>query len=77
MSEVIAIRIPKQLKKEFIELNPNYAEDLRAYIELDVKKKKLRQTLAELDKFRNEIGKKTGITRSGAEIIREDRDHGH
>ncbi len=77
MSEVIAIRVPKQLKKEYLELNPNYAEDIRAFIELDIKRKKIKKTLAELDKFRNEIGKKAGITRSAAEIIREDRDYGH
>jgi hypothetical protein len=77
MSEVIAIRVPKELKEEYIELNPNYAEDLRTYIEKQVKRKKIEKTLAELDVFRTELGKKTGITRSGAEIIREDRDHGH
>ena len=77
MSDVIAIRIPKKLKKEYIELTPNYSEDLRDYIEKEVKIKKLKKTLAEIDKFRNELGKKTGATTSSAEIIREDRDHGH
>jgi hypothetical protein len=77
MSEVIAIRVPKELKEEYIELNPNYAEDLRIYIEKQVKRKKIEKTLAELDEFRKELGKKTGITRPAAEIIREDRDHGH
>jgi hypothetical protein len=77
MSEVIAIRVPKELKKEYIELNPDYAEDLREYIEKQVKRKKIEKTLQKVDKFRNELGKKTGITQSSAEIIREDRDHGH
>lgn len=77
MSEVIAIRVPKELKKEYIELNPDYAEDLRSYIEKQVKRKKIEKALAEADKFRNELAKRTGMTRSGAEIIREDRDHGH
>jgi len=77
VSEVIAIRVPKELKKEYIELNPDYAEDLRAYIEKQVKRKKIEKTLQKVDKFRNELGKKTGITQSSAEIIREDRDHGH
>lgn len=77
MSEVIAIRVPKELKKEYIELNPDYAEDLRTYIEKQVKRKKLEKVLEKVDKFRNELGKQTGITRSSAEIVREDRDHGH
>jgi hypothetical protein len=77
MSDVIAIRVPKKLKKELQELNPNYAEDLRAYIEKEVKKKKLKKKIEEINKFRNELAKKTGITASSAEIIREDRDHGH
>ena len=77
MSEVIAIRLPKELKKEYIELNPDYAEDLRAYIEREVKRKKIQKTLEKVDKFRNELGKKTGVTVSSAELIREDREHGH
>jgi hypothetical protein len=77
MSEVIAIRVPKELKKEYIELNPDYADDLRAYIEKEVKRKKLQKTLEKVDKFRIELGKKTGVTASSADIIREDRDHGH
>lgn len=77
MSEVIAIRLPRKLKEEYIELNPGYAEDLRTYIEKQVKRKKIEKTLAEIDEYRAELGKKTGITRPAAEIIREDRDHGH
>jgi len=77
MSDVIAVRVPKELKKEYIELNPDYAEDLRAYIEKEVKIRKLKKTLEKVDKFRTELGKKTGVTVSSAEIIRDDRDHGH
>ncbi len=77
MSDVIAIRVPKELKKEYLELSPDYAEELRAFIEREVKRKKIRKTLEKLDKFRSELGKKTGVTISAAEIIREDRDHGH
>ena len=77
MSDVIAIRVPKELKKEFIDLYPDYADELRAYIQKEVKIKKLKKALEEADKFRNELAKKTGLTASSAEIIREDRDHGH
>jgi len=77
MSDVIAIRIPKELKKEIQRLNPDYADEVRTYLEQMVKRKKLKQALAEADRFREELYKKIGNTRSAAEIIREDRDHGH
>ncbi len=77
MSDVIAIRVPKELKKEFLELNPNYADDLRSYIEQEVKRKKLQRALSKLDRFRSELGKKTGITASSADLIREDREYVH
>ena len=77
MSDVIAIRVPKKLKDELQELNVNYAEDVREYLEKRVKAKKLTQVIKETDAFRNELAKKTGITKSSTEIIREDRDHGH
>ena len=77
MSDVIAIRVPKKLKDELQELNVNYAEDVREYLEKKVKAKKLKQVIKETDAFRNELSKKTGITKSSTDIIREDRDHGH
>ncbi len=77
MSDVIAIRVPKKLKYELQELNVNYAEDIREYLERRVKAEKLKQVMKEIDAFRNELGEKTKITQSSAEIIREDRDHGH
>jgi arsenate reductase-like glutaredoxin family protein len=77
MSDVIAVRVSKKLKDELQELNVNYAEDIREYLERRVKAEKLKQVIKEIDAFRNELGKKTGITESSADIIREDRDHGH
>ncbi len=77
MSDVIAIRVPKELKKELQQLNPDYAEDVRAYLEQMVKKKKLKQALADATRFRNELYNKIGTSSSSAEIIREDRDYGH
>ena len=77
MSDVIAIRVPKQLKKELQQLNPDYAEDVRAYLEQMVKRKKLSKVLAEVTIFREELYKKIGNTTPSADIIREDRDHGH
>jgi len=77
MSDVIAIRVPKKLKRELRELNMDYADDVRECLERKVKVEKLRRVMREIDAFRNELGKKTGITGSSADIIREDRDHGH
>ena len=67
MSDVISIRVPKKLKDELQELNLDYAEEVRTYLERMVKKKKLRVrheqeedhadffTVAEIDQLLNEI----------------------
>jgi len=77
MSDVIAIRIPKQLKEELQELNLDYAEEVRACLEKMVKMKKLKKTRKQIDEFRNNLYKKTGLTSSAADIIREDRERAH
>ena len=77
MSDVIAIRVPKKLKDDLQELNVDYADDIREYLGRMVKKEKLKQVMKEVETFRNELGKKTGITASSADIIRENRDYVH
>jgi hypothetical protein len=77
MSDVIGIRVPKRLKEELQELDLDYAEEVRACLEKMVKIKKLKKALEEADEFRNNLQKKTGLTSSSAEFIREDREHGH
>ena len=77
MSDVIAVRVPKRLKDELQELKLDYAEDVRDCLERKVKTEKLKRAIKEVNLFRNELGKRTGITTSSADIIREDRDHGH
>jgi hypothetical protein len=77
MSDVIAIRITKKLKNELQELNLDYADEVRAHLEKMVKSTKLRKQMKDIDEFRNKLEKKTGITASSADIIREDREHGH
>ena len=37
----------------------------------------LKRVMKETDTFRIELGKKTGTTKSSADIIREDRNHTH
>jgi hypothetical protein len=41
------------------------------------RQKKIKAALDNATRFRNELAKKTGMTASSADIIREDRDHGH
>ena len=77
MSDVIGIRVPKKLKEELQELNLDYAKEVRTCLERMVKMKKLKKALEEVKEFRNNLGKKTGLTASGTDIIREDREHGH
>jgi seryl-tRNA synthetase len=77
MSDVIAIRVSKKLKEDLQQLNLDYAEDVRTYLERMVKKKKLKQKLEEAEKFRNELSKKTGLTAPSADIIRGDRERAH
>ena len=77
MSDVIAVRVPKKLKDELQELKLDYSEEVRAHLEKMVKKEKLKKKLAKVEKFRNELGKKTGLTASSADIIRGDRERAH
>jgi len=77
MSDVIAVRVPKKLKDELQELNLDYANEVRACLERMVKQKKLKKALEDADEFRSNLQKKTGLTPSSAEFIREDREHGH
>jgi len=77
MSDVIAVRVPKKLKDELQELNLDYAEDIRVYLEKIVKKKKLKKKMEEVEKFRNELSRKTGLTAAAADIIRGDRERAH
>ncbi len=77
MSDVIVVRVPKRLTDELQELNLDYADDVRECLERKVKVEKLKRVLKETEKFSIELEKKTGVTASSADIIREDRDHGH
>ena len=77
MSDVIAIRVPKKLKEELQELNMDFADDVRECLERKVKAEKLNRVMEEVDEFRNKLGKKTGVTASSADIIRDDREYGH
>ena len=44
MSDIIAVRVPKRLKKELQELNMDYADDVRECLERKVKAEKLKRS---------------------------------
>jgi hypothetical protein len=75
MSDVIAVRVPKKLKDELQKLDLDYAKEVRDCLERMVKRKKLKQLMSQVDRSRNELYKKTGVTTPSADIIREDREH--
>ncbi|WP_338602215.1 antitoxin [Sulfolobus tengchongensis] len=71
VSDVISIRVSKKLKRDLEELNINYSDKVREYLEELVRKEKLKRELDNARKIREEI--KTTVTPS-ADLIREDRD---
>ncbi len=77
MSDVIAIRVPRKLKEELQELGLDYAEEVRAHLEKQVKSARLKKVMKNISSFRNSLEKKTGKTIPSAGAIREDREHGH
>jgi hypothetical protein len=77
MSNVIAVRVPKELKKELEELDIDYASDIREYLEKKVKQKLLAKTLVKISQSRKRLEKKIGKTSSSVDFIRADREHGH
>jgi hypothetical protein len=77
MSDVIGVRISKKLKEDLQELKIDYAEEVRKCLESAVKRNKLKQAMKQVDRFRNELSKKVGVTTSSVDLIREDREHAH
>ena len=77
MTEVIAVRIPKELKAELSDLNIDYAVEVKKHLERMVNKDKLRKIKLELDDFRKKLGKKIGTTSASSETIRGDRENVH
>jgi arsenate reductase-like glutaredoxin family protein len=77
MSDVIAVRVPKKLKEQLQELNIDYAPEVRDCLERILKRKKLEELMRQVDRSRNELNKKAGVTTPSADIIREDREHAH
>ncbi|QKR00291.1 antitoxin [Metallosphaera tengchongensis] len=72
MSEVISIRVSRKLKEDLEELNINYSELVRQYLEQVVRKEKMKRLLQNADTIREELRDRNFIP--SYELVRQDRD---
>ncbi|MGC9106426.1 MAG: antitoxin [Thermoprotei archaeon] len=75
VSEVISIRVSKELKRELEELNIDYADLVRKYLEQVVREEKRKRILKEVDELREELAKRYKIGTPSWELVREDREN--
>ncbi len=71
---IISIRIPEELKKELKEYKINYNNEVRKYLELLVKKEKIKEKLNDINNNRCKMKAKYGIFDDSYKLIRNDRD---
>ena len=70
--EVISFRIPKELKKSMKEVEVNWSEEIRKFIEEKVREHRRMKALEEIDSMLAGLpGAKRGTARK---YVREDRD---
>jgi len=70
--EVISFRIPKELKESVNELEINWSEEVRRFIENKVKEYKRKRALEEIDSMLKNVP--TPEKGTAARYVREDRD---
>ncbi|MDP2899557.1 MAG: hypothetical protein Q8O47_01130 [Candidatus Bathyarchaeota archaeon] len=70
MSEIVTTRVPKELKEQMQELDTNWSEEIRAYIERRVRELSLLKLLEEIeaDPLRPKVPD------DSTALIREDRE---
>ncbi len=74
MSSVYSIRVPKKLKEEIERLdNVDWQNETRSFLEERVRKERIDRQIEAANKNK----KRMKITLNVAELIREDREHGH
>ena len=71
---IISIRISEKLKKELKEYKINYKDEVRNYLELLIKKKKIKEKLNDINSNRNKMELKYGVLDDSYKLIRDDRD---
>ena len=70
--DVISFRIPKNLKKSMKEIDINWSEEIRRFIEARVREEKRKKALKEIDAMLSGLPRaKKGTARS---YVRDDRD---
>lgn len=70
--DVISVRIPKDLKKMMKEININWSEEIRKFIEKRVREYRKLEALKEIDSMLSDVPEvKAGTAKS---YVREDRD---
>jgi len=75
MSYVISVRIRRELKELMDKVGVNWSEEIRRFLERRVREEMRRKFLDDAKRLRSRIGVESKV--SAAELIREDRDHGH
>ncbi len=70
VNEVVSFRIPKELKKRMKEMNINWSEEIRSFIEEKVREHRRKVKLKEIDEMLRDVRTR----KSAARYVREDRD---
>ncbi len=70
--DVISVRVPRELKKMMKEVNINWSEEIRKFIEKRIREYRRLKALEEIDSLLSDIPEaEVGIAKS---YVREDRD---
>lgn len=72
MSDIIAIRVPKELKKKLKELGIKYSDEVRKFLVEIVKRETARRSVSRAMEIQKKVKKLEGNL--AADFIREDRD---
>ncbi len=69
-SEILTIRVPKELKEKMRKLNINWSEEIRLFIERKIRSHELLQALTEI----RCKAKERRVSVDSVKLIREDRE---
>jgi len=70
--DVISVRVPKELKRMMKEINVNWSEEIRRFIEEKIKEYRKLKALEEIDSMLSDIPEVRAGTAKN--YVREDRD---
>lgn len=72
MSDIIAIRVPKELKRKLRELNIKYSEEVRKFLEELIRRETVKRSVSRALEIQKKVKKIEGNL--AVEFLREDRD---